>query len=634
MRRTVALCVMCVALAPRPGAALDEVSSRSALPPAAAPYVEATLAEARGEYRRAVDLYEKALAADPDSAEVRIALASLLVNLGLAERALTVLEPVPQDRLDWYGQRALGLALAQVSASNLLEAPRAERVLEKVLAERSTDPNLVLAYAQVLERQGKLEAAERQVALLRANRPSNPQLMIFHAELLGRLGRNREAADLYRRCSAEGPSATVCRRKLVDLLVAMGRPAEAADAIASWAGPKDIDLMLEAANLALDGGQTSKALTLVRRALEVDPDSPRAQRMEAMVLASMGRYDEAAARLKSLLRKNRKDTVVALSLAWVQARGGHFEEAREAIDDTWKELRHRPDSPEAVRCALTAARVELLAGKPRAARRWIEEIPSPAAGGPELVRTLAETYRRAEEWEDGVGAMLRLQPLLEGRARDEARAFEVEFRLRGGETGAVSQLRPLLDSPDVETVRLAVAILQSVERWADVVRAVDGALERFPDDVDLLFAKGAALERLGRIEESEATFRHLLDVDPGNADAANYLGYMWADSGRNLEEALELIGRAVEARPRSGAFLDSLGWVYFRLGRLEEAEDWLRRAIRAGETSGTVLAHLGEVLAARGKTEEAKRYLDRALDLGCDRPEHVRELLEKLKGTP
>jgi len=286
MRRTLATLLACLAIPAGSAVALDEVSSRSSLPPAAAPYVEATLAEARGEYRRAMDLYRKALAADPESAEVRVAFASLLVSLGLTDRAMEVLGPVPEDRLDWYGRRALGLALAQVSASNPLELPRAERVLREALAERPTDPNLVLSYAQVLEREGKLEEAERQIRRLRVGRAGNPQLLIFHAELLRRLGRDEEALELYRSCAAGGPSATVCRRELVDLLVAAGRPTEAADRIVSWLAPDDLDLMLEAANLYLDGGRAQKALGLIRRALGVDPGSPRALRMEAMALAA------------------------------------------------------------------------------------------------------------------------------------------------------------------------------------------------------------------------------------------------------------------------------------------------------------------------------------------------------------
>jgi tetratricopeptide (TPR) repeat protein len=91
---------------------------------------------------------------------------------------------------------------------------------------------------------------------------------------------------------------------------------------------------------------------------------------------------------------------------------------------------------------------------------------------------------------------------------------------------------------------------------------------------------------------------------------------------------------AVEQRPDSAAYLDSLGWVHYRLGNFEQAEHWLRRSIElGGDADGTVLAHLGEVLAALGRDPEAREILRRALDLGPEHPDLVRELLEQLDGA-
>jgi Flp pilus assembly protein TadD len=105
---------------------------------------------------------------------------------------------------------------------------------------------------------------------------------------------------------------------------------------------------------------------------------------------------------------------------------------------------------------------------------------------------------------------------------------------------------------------------------------------------------------------------------------------LWADRGVNLDQALELITLAVAAEPENPAYLDSLGWVHYRLGSLEQAEYWLRRAVELNDTDGTVLAHLGEVLVARGAIEDGRRYLQLALDLGCEHPDQVRDLLDDL----
>ena len=123
-------------------------------------------------------------------------------------------------------------------------------------------------------------------------------------------------------------------------------------------------------------------------------------------------------------------------------------------------------------------------------------------------------------------------------------------------------------------------------------------------------------------------------VPPGDANAANYLGYLWADRDVRLEEALDLVNLAVEIEPENPAYLDSLGWVHYRLGAMEEAEYWLRRAIEFNGDDGTLLAHLGEILLASGESEEGSRFHRLALDHGCERPDHVRSLLDGLGNAP
>ncbi len=182
----------------------------------------------------------------------------------------------------------------------------------------------------------------------------------------------------------------------------------------------------------------------------------------------------------------------------------------------------------------------------------------------------------------------------------------------------------------------ALQVLQSVERWEDVVREGEAAGERFPDNRDILMTRAAALEQLGRVDESVRLFTRLVESDPNDATAANYLGYIWADRDENLSEALELIVRAVTLDPENVAYLDSLGWVHFRLGDYDEAERWLRRAIDFGGDlgDGTIICHLGEVLLANGQLDEGRRHLQIGLDMGCDHPEHVRSLLDRAQNEP
>ena len=106
-------------------------------------------------------------------------------------------------------------------------------------------------------------------------------------------------------------------------------------------------------------------------------------------------------------------------------------------------------------------------------------------------------------------------------------------------------------------------------------------------------------------ESAEAEFRKTLKIDPDNAGALNYLGYMLADRGIRLDEAHEMIKRALVLEPQNGAYLDSMGWVYYRQGKLNDAEEALVRALDQMSQDPTVHDHLGDVYLKLGKTKEA-----------------------------
>ncbi|GAB4323119.1 MAG: tetratricopeptide repeat protein [Candidatus Zixiibacteriota bacterium] len=129
------------------------------------------------------------------------------------------------------------------------------------------------------------------------------------------------------------------------------------------------------------------------------------------------------------------------------------------------------------------------------------------------------------------------------------------------------------------------------------------------------FALASALERSGRFAQSALMFSRLIRREPFHAPALNYLGYMYADSGIHLDEALELIERALNVDPTNAAYLDSYGWVLYRLGRLEEAEEQMRLALEQMDSDPVLFEHLGDILAAQGKDDEARRHWQHALEI-------------------
>ncbi|MDA0711224.1 MAG: tetratricopeptide repeat protein, partial [bacterium] len=138
--------------------------------------------------------------------------------------------------------------------------------------------------------------------------------------------------------------------------------------------------------------------------------------------------------------------------------------------------------------------------------------------------------------------------------------------------------------PDQPEYRYALArTYVNDQEWEDAIRLLDPLQNEMENRPDVLFDLGHSYERSGKIKSAETVFLRLLSLFPDHAGANNYLGYMLAERGDRLNEAIRYIQKAVSAEPQNGAYLDSLGWVYFQMGKYREAMEWLMKAIAIEE---------------------------------------------------
>ncbi len=124
---------------------------------------------------------------------------------------------------------------------------------------------------------------------------------------------------------------------------------------------------------------------------------------------------------------------------------------------------------------------------------------------------------------------------------------------------------------------------------------------------------GAIYEREKKFDLAEQQFRKVLDANPTNSAVLNYLGYMLANRGLRLDEATSLIQQAVQQDPNNGAFLDSLGWAYYKQNKLTEAQDYLEKAVDREGRDPTILSHLADVYLKEGRNDRAAELFERSL---------------------
>ena len=157
---------------------------------------------------------------------------------------------------------------------------------------------------------------------------------------------------------------------------------------------------------------------------------------------------------------------------------------------------------------------------------------------------------------------------------------------------------------------------QALLQMGDAARAItvlEPVAKANPNDATTQLSLADLYATTGRKNDAERTVRQLVALEPGNADALNYLGYMLADRGQQLDEAIRLVRKALDIEPNNPNYLDSLGWAYYRRGDYDQAEKYLAPAAQQMPRNATVQEHMGDMLAKRGRWQDAIAAWTRAL---------------------
>ena len=165
---------------------------------------------------------------------------------------------------------------------------------------------------------------------------------------------------------------------------------------------------------------------------------------------------------------------------------------------------------------------------------------------------------------------------------------------------------------EVQVIIAEAQLLRDAGDAGGAYSLLERALEKRPDQPELLYDLALTAEKLGRFDVLEQSLRKVIKLQPDHAHAFNALGYSLADRNERLPEARKLIEKALQLRPNDGFIIDSMGWVTYRQGDLKGAEDYLRRAY-GDQQDAEIAAHLGEVLWVEGKRDEARRIWTEAL---------------------
>ena len=533
--------------------------------------------------------------------------------------------PRPRVRLSRPALLVLSLTVVTAACASTRPVPSVARAEGR--GERRASAGAIERYlsARLSESAGDPAAAVEALRVALVNDPGSPQLHVAHAEALARVGRVALAEEEARRAVALAEDGTAAASDahltLGKVLALSGRTQAALEELGTATrieaglargkkdeedGGFDPEPWRALARVRLEAGDVAGAAAACDGLAELDPAEAATGLRELAGKLLDAKDPEASSKvLQRSVELAPAEVEGWKLLARVEEGQGRSAQAKSAWE---RALAAEPDDADAL---LAAGRLALRDGDLAKGRAHLSKL---IAVSPDEVTA---RVRVAAAWLDAKQPADALEAA--GGGDDTRllylRGVALEQLSRWGEAAdAFAEVEPGKgDLYSSARVGLTLALVRA-GRPAEAVTAAREGLEEHPADPALLFALGQAYDRAGQRDAALAQMRSVLTVNADHAEALNYLGYSYAERGERLDEAQELLERALKLEPENGYYLDSLGWVFFKRGDLERAAKALEQADALVGPEPTILEHLGDCYRAARRLGDAAAAYRRALD--------------------
>lgn len=470
------------------------------------------------------------------------------------------------------------------------EPEKAEQVLRNMLKEDPDNEAAVEQLTQLLLDENK---AENAIQLLEGMTAHSSSATLF--DLLGDAYTQThdypKAEAAYRKAADLDPSELSHLRGLGQTLLSEEKYPEALSVYQKLADlmPDDSDVYLRIAQIYRELHQLDKAEENLIKARQYNPGSLEVMYNEAMIYESQGRYDEAIRVLSDAVTGVKAQSNVlpsrrrSLAILYQQL-GMLYRDTQnyQAAIYTFQELGHLGEEEDRRARLLIMDTYRLSKDLPRAlqaGREAMAKYPNDPAVRASQALLLGENQQTDE-------AVKLLEADLKGTSADREVYLNISQVYERG---------------------------RHYKQAEEAARKAESMAGDAHDNEVAWLLLGAVYERQKQFDKAEEEFKKVLGVNPKNAQVLNYYGYMLADRGIRLDEAKDLIQRAVDLEPFNGAYLDSLGWVYYKQNKIEDAEAALRKAVEHEAHDPTIRSHLGDVYAKQGRMDLAAVEWEKSL---------------------
>ena len=579
---------------------------------------------------QAIEYYQKAHALDSDAA-ITERLAEVYAASQRTDEAIRQAKSALEQDPDNLAAHRL---LARIYIHNLgdmnPDSGQKETIslaIEQLKAVQRLDPTDVesqLWLAHLYGFQNKPEQTEKVLRGILSHSADNESALEQLSQLYLDEGRPQDAISVLKNAASGSNSAA-----LYDLLgTAYAKSnnfpgAEEAFQHAVTLEPDEASHRKGLAQALLSDHKYEQALSQYERLTKIEPDNPEGYLRMSQIYRHLNQLDKSESNLMQAKKYAPGSLEVLYNEALLYEAQARYKDAIQVLSDAIAGVKAQQQEGQPAPNALTILYEQLgmayrQSGDFSSAERSFEDMqelgPASQKRG-ELL--LIDTYRTSGDIKRAIAEAEKART-----ADPTDQSLAVTYAMLLGDNGqtddATKALRGLVhgNQSDRETYLDLAQIEARGKRYADAETDANKALGMSQEDSDketVWFLLGSIYDGQKQYDQAEQMFRKALAINPHDAMVLNYYGYMLADRGVRLDEAITMIHSAVVEDPTNGAYLDSLGWAYFKQGNLAEAQQYLQQAVSHSASDPTVLGHLGEVYAKLGQTDRAEQIWEKAL---------------------
>jgi tetratricopeptide (TPR) repeat protein len=387
----------------------------------------------------------------------------------------------------------------------------------------------------------------------------------------------------------------------------------------------NLDAIRGLAENLLNDGQIDAALEQYKVIADANPEDAQTYLRISEIYRRQGKYDDALESLKKAQAMVPDALEVPYNIAVVYQAQARYDEAVKVLQD----LLTKTEKPESSYSqadrnnrAIFIERLGMVYRDQENYQAAVDTFRKMIPLGDDNTRTgyqdVIDTYREAKQWSQATATAKEAAQKLPND-RELRMVLDAQLADTGDPEKPLADVRSLLKgTPEDHDVYVRLAIMYTrLKRWNEAEDALNKAeqLSTKPEEKEYVyFLRGDTYQREKKFDQAEAEFRKILAANPQSAATLNYLGYMNADRDVRLEESLNYIKQAVSLEPTNGAYLDSLGWAYFKLGKYDLAEENLAKASLRMDSDPTVQDHLGDLYQKTGRLKLAAAHWERAME--------------------